>query len=142
MARSSLRNKSKKIPNYRKVSTRQDSILERRLDRDDKLLDSAKAKAILAAPDDEDKQPPPPSTTASNNIMDPSSILSPELQESLGDDAVMAPRQKQKKKKREVEVRCFLLCPRFTHTHTHIHMLMRFILTYRPLIPPSLPPRK
>jgi hypothetical protein len=114
MARSTKRSKSKKVNNYRKVSQRQDSVIERRLDRDDKLLDDPKNKAILSRGDDdlEEAVEVPPKNNASSTdpspgYIDPSSILSPELQEAMGVDAdavmVSSRSNKQKKnKKREV----------------------------------------
>ena len=115
MARSTKRSKSSKVANYRKVSQRQDSVIERRLDRDDRLLDDPKNQAILSRADDDDLEAPPPknnlSSTASqpSGYIDPSSVLSPELQEAMGGDAagavmVSSKNNKQKKKKREVEL--------------------------------------
>jgi hypothetical protein len=108
--------KQKKIKNYNKISQRQDSILERRLDEDDKLLDVEENKALLAQDDDTmddtmddmDEQTKEKSSYTSNTSpktsADMSNILSEELKEELKGADILLPSARPKKNNTDSKV--------------------------------------
>ena len=106
--------KQKKIKNYNKISQRQDSILERRLDEDDKLLDVEENKALLAQDDDtmddtmdeqtKEKSSSKSSPTSPNTSADMSNILSEELKEELKGADILLPSARPKKNNTDSKV--------------------------------------
>ena len=107
--------KQKKIKNYNKISQRQDSIIERRLDEDDKLLDVEENKALLAQDDDTmddtmDEQTKEKSSSKSSSSSSPktsadmSNILSEELKEELKGADILLPSARPKKNNTDSKV--------------------------------------
>lgn len=92
-----------KYTNYKKISNRHDTINERHLDRDDKLLDMEENKMLMSAADEDQdiaKDQVPDST---ERYLDPASILSPELLQQT-DSVMVSGRKKQKTSQKEVEL--------------------------------------